>query len=423
MKVVIVHNSYQQPGGEDFVFQQECRLLEGRGHEVLRYERSNWDVDAYTGVNRLRLVKRTIWASDTRRDFEALLRREKPDLVHIHNTFVMISPSIYAACRDADVPVVQTLHNYRMFCPAATFFREGRVCEDCVDHGLMHGVWHACYRDSVAATAVTALMLMVHRQAGTWADAVDSYIALTEFSRLRFLRGGLPAERVFVKSNFVDPDPGVGPRDGEFVVFVGRLSPEKRVSTMLNAWSRLSEKGLDIPLWVIGGGPERAELEAEAKVRKLNNVVFKGLLPRPETIAAIGAARFLVFSSEWYENFPLTIAESFAKGVPVISSRLGAMAEIVDDNRTGIHFTPGDADDLAAKVEWGWKHPQLILAMGNEARREFEAKYMADANYQQLMHIYEQTLTRRGKPLPNRTRSRNFDPGNNVPKERNDATR
>lgn len=400
MKIVIVHNSYQQPGGEDFVFEQERRLLRERGHEVLSYERSNWDADAYTGVKRISLAKHTIWAGDTRREFAALLRREKPDLVHIHNTFIMISPSVYAACREADVPVVQTLHNYRLFCPAATFFRDGRVCEECVDHGLMRSIRHRCYRGSAATTAVTVLMLAIHRRAGTWTENVDSYIALTEFSRSRFLHGGLPAEKVFVKSNFVYPDPGMGPRNGNYAVFVGRLSPEKRVSTMLNAWSRLAEKKFDVPLWVIGGGPERSELEAEAKDRNLNNVVFKGLLPRPETIQAIGEARFLVFSSEWYENFPLTIVESFARGVPVISSRLGAMTEIVDDGRTGIHFTPGDADDLAAKVEWAWQHPDSMLAMGNEARREFEAKYLAEKNYQQLMDIYTNTLAKRGKLRP-----------------------
>jgi len=397
VKIVIVHNSYQQPGGEDFVFEQERRLLQERGHEVATYERSNWDADTYTGLKRLSLAKRTIWASDTRRDFAALLRRETPDLVHIHNTFIMISPSIYSACREADVPVVQTLHNYRLFCPAATFFRDGRVCEECVDHGLLHGVRHACYRDSMATTAVTALMLTIHRQAGTWTEGVESYISLTEFSRSRFLRAGLPADKVFVKPNFVHPDPGVGAGNGDYAVFVGRLSPEKRVSTMLNAWTKLAERKLDIPLWVVGGGPERSELEAEAKERKLDNVIFKGLLPRPETIAAIGAARFLVFSSEWYENFPLTIAESFARGVPVISSRLGAMQEIVDDGRTGIHFTPGDPDDLAAKVEWAWQHPHLTRVMGKEARLEFEAKYVADENYRQLMQIYNQTLVKRGK--------------------------
>jgi len=400
VKIIVVHNSYQQPGGEDFVFDQERQLLAERGHTVVAYRRSNFEVESYKGFKRLSLARRTIWASDTRREFADLLRREKPDLVHVHNTFVMISPSIYAACGELGVPVVQTLHNYRLFCPTATFFREGKVCEECVDHSLLRGVVHACYRKSVTATAVTALMLAVHRQAKTWTTGIDSYISLTKFSRDTCVRAGLPAEKVYVKPNFIHPDPGLGTGKGDYAVFVGRLSPEKRVSTMLNAWSRLAERGISIPLWVVGGGPERLELEAEAVQRKLTHIVFKGLLPRPETIASIRGARFLVFSSEWYENFPLTILESFASGVPVVSSRLGAMQEIVEDGRTGLHFTPGDADDLAAKVEWVWNHPEQMRAMGRAARGEYEAKYTADKNYEALMEIYRHTLMKRRTTSP-----------------------
>lgn len=400
MKIAIVHNSYQQPGGEDFVFEQERRLLEEKGHQVVAYHRSNWDAESYSGLKRLALAQRTIWARDVRREFAQLLLREKPDLVHVHNTFVMISPSIYSACQEQNVPVVQTLHNYRLFCPAATFFRDGRVCEECVDHGLLRGIQHACYRDSFSATAVTALMVAVHRQAGTWINGIDSYISLTEFSRSKALRAGLPAEKVFVKPNFIHPDPGLRNGKGEYAVFVGRLSPEKRVSTMLNAWSLLARRGCDIPLWVVGGGPERHELEVEMRERNLTSVIFKGLLPRSDAITAIGGARFLVFSSEWYENFPLTIAESFACGVPVICSRLGAMREIVEDGRTGLHFTASAPDDLAAKVEWAWNHPEHTRAMGREARREFEAKYTADKNYEQLMNIYRHTLARKGSLSP-----------------------
>lgn len=395
MKFVNVHNTYQRPGGEDFVFSQERQLLEEKGHKVVSYCRSNFEVESYSGLKQLDLAQRTIWARDVRKDFAELLRREKPDLVHIHNTFVMISPSIYAACREVGVPVVQTLHNFRLFCPGATFFRDGHVCEECVDHGLLRGVLHKCYRNSRSATAVTALMLAIHRRAGTWTSGIDSYISLTEFSRSRCIRGGLPSDKIFVKPNFVHPDPGMCTTAGGYAVFAGRLSPEKRVSIILDAWSRLAGQGISIPLWVVGGGPERVELEAEAQRRNLTNIVFKGLLPRSETIAAIKGARFLVFSSEWYENFPLTIVESFAGGVPVICSRLGAMQEIVEDGRTGLHFTPGDADDLAAKVEWSWKHPGSTRKMGREARAEYENKYTAEKNYEQLISIYELTLARR----------------------------
>jgi glycosyltransferase involved in cell wall biosynthesis len=391
MKILLVHNSYQQPGGEDVVFEQERRLLERAGHTVIAYCRSNWEVTAYSGLRRLQLAGRTIWARDVRQKFARLLDQEKPDLVHVHNTFVMVSPSIFSACRDADVPVVQTLHNYRLYCPASTFFRDGHVCEECVTHGLWRGIAHGCYHNSRATTAVVAMMLAVHRQRQTWKRDVDCYIALTKYARAKFLECGLPAEKVFVKPNFVHPDPGQRPSsEGAYALFVGRLSPEKRVSTVLAAWNRLRK--LNIPLIILGGGPQFGQMEKEAARQGLTSVDFRGQVSRNQTLEVMRKARFLVFPSEWYENFPVTIAESFACGVPVICSRMGAMQEIVDDGRTGLHFTTGDAADLSEKVEWAWNHPEDMAIMGNEARHEYETKYTAAKNYPILMEIYQRAM-------------------------------
>jgi len=391
-----VHNSYQQPGGEDVVFEQEGRLLERAGHSVVRYCRSNWEVDAYRGLGKLALIRRTVWANDSREEVARLLSHEKPDLAHVHNTFAMVSPSIFSACQEAGIPVVMTLHNYRLYCPAATCFRNGHTCEDCLDHSLWRGIYHGCYRGSHTETATVALMLAVHRQRQTWLQDVDYYIALTQFARDRFLRAGLPAEKVLVKPNFVEPDPGMRPDTmGDYVLFVGRLSPEKRVNTMLTAWSSLRS---NIPLVIIGGGPQRNELEQEKVRRGLARVTFLGQLPRNEALAAMRKARFLIFSSEWYENFPMTIAESFANGVPVICSRLGAMQEIIEDGRTGLFFTAGDAADLAEKVEIAWNDPQRLRLMGKEARQEFENKYTAEKNYPLLMEIYQHALKGRRQP-------------------------
>lgn len=361
-------------------------MLKNAGHDVILYQRSNWDVEKYQGLRKISLAKGTIWASDSRRDFLGLLQREKPEVVHVHNTFMMISPSIYSACREVGVPVVQTLHNYRLLCPGATLFREGKVCEDCVGHSLLPSVIHGCYHDSRSTTAVVAIMLTTHRQRGTYQNEVTSYVALTEFSRRKFIEGGLPADKIFVKPNFVDPDPAARTSDGDYALFVGRLSPEKRVSTVLAAWKRLPR---NIPIRVIGGGPDRAQLEAQAVKDGLENVQFLGQLPREQTLAAINNARFLVFSSEWYENFPVTIAEAFACSTPVVASKMGAMEEIVSEGRTGLFFTSGDPDDLAQRVQWAWNHPDEIRAMGKEARREYESKYTAAKNYPQLMEIYE----------------------------------
>jgi glycosyltransferase involved in cell wall biosynthesis len=391
MKILVVHNTYQQPGGEDVVFEQECQLLENAGHSVITYRRSNWEAANYSG---LRLVGKAIWARDARQQFARLLDQEKPDLVHVHNTFIMVSPSIYSACREADVPVVQTLHNYRLFCPGATFFRDGHVCEDCVQHGLWRGVIHGCYHDSRAATAAVALMLTVHRRRQTWDREVDCFIALTECARNKFLEVGLPPEKVFVKPNFVHPDPCLSANsEREYALFVGRLSPEKRVSTMLAAWSRLRK--LNIPLVILGGGPELEHVEKEVLRNGLTSVSLQGQVSRNQTLAMMHKARFLVFPSEWYENFPVTIAEAFACSLPVICSRMGAMQEIVEDGRTGLQFRTGDAADLAEKVEWAWNHPENMEFMGNQARREYETKYTAAKNYPILMNIYQHALRRK----------------------------
>ncbi|HUD65762.1 MAG TPA: glycosyltransferase [Candidatus Sulfotelmatobacter sp.] len=392
MKIIIVHNHYKQHGGEDVVFDQERELLKRKGHDVQVYCRHNSEIDSYTGVQRLVLLRKAIWADDTYRDFGEVLRREKPDIVHIHNIWVMISPSIYWACHDAGVPVVQTFHNYRLMCPAGTFFREGKTCEECLDHGQWRSVLHGCYRDSRSITAAKALMLAVHRRKGTWTNAIDYFITLSQFSRNQYLRGGFSPEKLFVKPNFVYPDPGVCMDKGDYAVFVGRLSPEKRVSTVLDAWTRLSSP---VQLLIIGGGPEAGQLEADAAARGLTDVHFKGHLPREQGLEFMRRARFLIFSSEWYENFPVTIAEAFACGVPVICSRMGAMQEIVEDGRTGLHFTPGNAEDLAAKVNWAWRHPDRLQQMGEEARQEYESKYTDEKNYPLLMNIYQHAISKR----------------------------
>lgn len=396
MKIIIVHNRYKQPGGEDVVFEQERDLLERAGHKVLVYCRSNKDVDSYPGLTRLVLLKKAIWSEDTYKDFGDMLRREKPDVVHVHNIWVLISPSIYGACKDAGVPVVQTFHNYRLMCPAGTFFRDGKTCEECLNHGQWRSVLHGCYRDSRVMTGAKELMLAIHRWKGTWAG-IDSYITLSEFSRKQFLRGGFPAEKLFVKPNFVHPDPGMCPEKENYGVFIGRLSPEKRVSTILNSWAQLREP---VELHIIGGGPQDLQLQRQAALLGLTQIHFHGHLPREKAISFMQRARFLIFSSEWYENFPVTIAEAFACGVPVICSRLGAMQEIVRDGHTGLHFIPGDAGDLAAKVEWAWNNLGRMEEMGREARKEYENKYTAEKNYPMLMEIYERTVAGLGSKTP-----------------------
>jgi glycosyltransferase involved in cell wall biosynthesis len=295
--------------------------------------------------------------------------------------------------------VVQTLQNYRLLCPAATLQNDGCVCEECLGRSPWRGVLHACYRDSRAATAVVVLMLSVHRWLGTWSKMVDYYIALTEFVRAKFIEGELPAEKIVVKPHFVFRDPGVRDGRGEYALFVGRLAEEKGLRTLLAAWERLNNR---VPLEIVGDGPLRAELVAQVSRLGLSRVwrgkpaatsiSFHGHLTPDHLTPVMKRARFLLFPSIWYEPFGLTNVEAFACGVPVIASRLGAMQEIVEDGRTGLHFTPGDADDLAAKVDWAWTHPDEMQVMGRAARAEYDAKYTAERNYQMLRGIYQRVL-------------------------------
>jgi glycosyltransferase involved in cell wall biosynthesis len=381
MKLLLVHESYQQPGGEDQVFASEVELLASHGHEVLRYTAHN---DAVRQLNKLALACRTSWSQTTYQDMRAVLQRERPQIVHVHNTLPLLSPAVYYAAGAARVPVVQTLHNYRLLCPRALLLREQRICEDCVGRRVAWpGVVHACYRQSRGATGAVAVMLGLHRLLGTWSRRVNRYIALTEFMRQKFIQGGFSASQIVVKPNFVSPDPRVGDHDGGYALFVGRLSPEKGVQTLLHAWRRHG----CMPLKIAGEGPLQNLADGSPP-----GVEWLGRQPHEEVVALMKQALVLVFPSECYEGFPAAIAEAFATGLPVVASRLGAMGEIVRDRQTGLLFTPGDANDLGAKIAWARGHPADLVNMGRRARDEFERKYTAERNYQLLRDIYDGVL-------------------------------
>jgi glycosyltransferase involved in cell wall biosynthesis len=282
--------------------------------------------------------------------------------------------------------VVQTLHNFRLMCLNALFLREGKVCEDCMGHLPWRGVARACYRGSRAASAVLAGMLTLHRGLGTYQNKVARYIALNEFCRGKFIEGGLPAEQVVVKPNFVDfAAPLPSPRAG--LLFVGRLSVEKGVTTLAQAMA-LSP---DAALRVAGDGPEAGVLDGVA------GVVWLGSLPGEAVRQEMSRAAALVVPSICYENFPRTIAEAFACGLPVIASRIGALADIVQNGETGLLFEPGNPRDLADKMAWAQAHPEQMAAMGRNARAQYEAKFSAEVNYQCLMEIYAGVLAEQRK--------------------------
>ncbi len=393
LNIISVHNRYLMAGGEDQVFESEARLLRERGHQVTQVEEQNAYPDSV--AKKIGMAVDCVWSRRWHREFRTLLQKSRPDVVHIHNFFPRISPSIYYACRREGVPVVQTLHNYRLLCAGAELYRNGKVCEECLDHGVLRGVRYGCYQGSKLGTAVLTLMVDVHRRARTWTNMVDCYIALTEFSRHKLIAGGLPADRVRVKPNFVLPDPGAKAGPGEYALFVGRLVKSKGVPAMLEAWKELPA----IPLHIVGDGPCSEQIGAAQMAGKLPSVTYRGRLPRAETLAAMKTARFLVFPSEWYEGFPVTIAEAFACGVPVVASRLGAMQEIIEDGVTGLHFEAGDVQDLRRKAQWAWEHPAEMQEMGRRARQEFEQKYTAEQNILMLEQAYDFAMASRGKQV------------------------
>lgn len=381
MRVLLAHNRYVHRGGEDAVFDQESALLRAHGHDVVEYLRDNRDLPQSSDA---RLALDTVWASRSHGEARRVMRQLRPDILHVHNTLPQISPAIYYAAADCNVPVVQTLHNYRLLCANGMLMRDGGVCEDCVGRSVgMPAIVHRCYRGSRLASISVVSTIAFHRAIGTWNRKVARYIALCEFARDKMLQAGLPPDRVVVKPNFSrDRHVGVdldGPRAG--ALYLGRLSVEKGVDVLIDAW-----RGLDVPINVIGTGT----LEERMRSAAASRVTMHGFLSDEEVTAAMRRASFLVMPSIVYEGFPMVVAETFSAGTPIIASRIGALAELVQDGLTGLHFNPGDPADLAAKVRWAYEHPAEMAEMGSNARRRYESSYTPEANYTRLIEIYEQ---------------------------------
>jgi glycosyltransferase involved in cell wall biosynthesis len=392
MRILLLHNSYRQgASGEYTVFASEKALLESRGNAVLVYERSNDDIESFTPWRKLSLLWETSWSKRSYRDIKELIRRERPDVAHFHNTLPLISPSAYYACQEEGVPVVQTLHNYRLFCAAGIMLRSGRACEECLHHGPWRGVRYGCYRGSRVQTAAVAHMVSSHRRARTWTEQVDAYIALTEFSRRKFVQAGVPAEKIFVKPNFLNGDRLGLSAGGAYAIYLGRLTSNKGVRTMLSAWRELP----DVPLKIVGDGPLRGELERAAASDGLRQVDFLGHQSWERCMELLQGAGFLVLPSEHHEGFPCVVAEAYGLGKPVLGSRQEPLPELIEDGETGMLFETGCAGDLAEKARRLCQDRDRLANMGTAARRTFDAKYTAERNYQALMQIYQAVISKR----------------------------
>jgi len=386
MRILLCHNYYQQPGGEDQSFAAEAALLESHRHQVTRFTEHN---DSIRDLAAWRVAAKTVYNREAALKLRTLMRDFRPDVVHCTNTFPLVSPAVYYAARDCDVAVVQSLRNYRQLCPNALLFRDGKVCEECVGKSFAWpGIRHGCYRNSRLASAVVAGMTSWHELIGTWRNRVDLYFTLTEFARQKFIQAGWSPEQIAIKPNFVAPDPGWHRGPGNYAIFVGRLSSEKGIQSLLEAWRTLPG---DMMLKIVGQGP--LEDEVRAYSREDPRVEVLGHRALSEVLSLISEARLLVMPSIWYETFGRTIIESFACGTPVVVSNLGAMAELVEDGVTGCHFTAGASADLAAKILSMWHHTSLG-DFRHACRRRYETHYTANRNYQLLIDIYDRAIAR-----------------------------
>lgn len=385
VRILMLHNRYLQRGGEDTSFQMEVDMLRRRGCTVITHEENN---ERIRELGVVRTALRASWSLESYRKIRELLRDERCDILHVQNFFPLFTPSVYYAGHAEGVPVVQTLRNYRLMCPVGTFNRDGRVCEDCRNKLFpWPGVIHRCYRGSATATMAVGAMTTLNRAIGTWHEKVDAYIVLTNFMRQKFIAGGFPAEKLHVKPNFLDPDPLPGSGDGEYALYAGRLSEEKGISTLLKAWEKVGDQ---LPLKIAGEGPlEPMVREAAARMPLIE---YLGMQSSSEVIRLMGEAAMFIMPTEFYEGHPRAAIEAFARQVPIVSSEIGAMAEIVEDKKSGLLFSPGNAEQMADNVRWAMNHRSELRQMGIRGRRLFEENYAADQNFPALMRIYERAI-------------------------------
>jgi glycosyltransferase involved in cell wall biosynthesis len=382
MKVLAVHNRYQMRGGEDTVFDSEVLLLAAAGAAVTTFVVTN---DKITGVgSRISSFLQAPYNLLSYRKFARILAAEKPDVVHVHNFFPLLTPAIFDVCRSQRVAVVFTLHNFRITCANGLLFRDGKPCRLCINGSPYSAVLYRCYRGSLLGSLAVANMIALHRWRGTWRRSVNRFIALSEFGRDHFISAGVPGSLIKIKPNFVHDRAGASDDNSnrEGILYVGRLSPEKGIGVLLDAWKRMS-----VPLTIVGSGP----LEPAVRAMQTPAVKFLGPLEAAEVTALMKRSRFLVVPSVCYEQLPMVVIEAFAAGLPVIASRIGSLEYLVSDARTGYHFQAGNALDLANVATKAMSLPKpASLLLGQEARATYLSYYTPERNLRLLLEIYQE---------------------------------
>jgi glycosyltransferase involved in cell wall biosynthesis len=350
---------------------------------VVRYSRRSAEI---TGISRWDLARDSIWSRRTYDEVRALIARERPDVLHSTNIIPLISPSVYDAGHAEGVAIVQALRNYRQICPGALLLRNGRVCEQCLHKTVAWpAVVHGCYQNSPIFSAAATASQALHRVRHGWNGRVDMYFAPSEFTRRKYIEAGLPADRIGVSPNWLHPDPGPGSGAGGYAVFVGRLSHEKGLDTLLSAWTRVQG---DVRLVIVGDGPLAGTVTAAASVD--SRIDWRGHQPKPEVLRIVGEATCLVMPSITYETFGRTIVEAFSRGTPAVVSGMGPMAELVQKGRTGFHIRVGDPENLAEQVQRIFQlGPAEQRRMREAARRDYLEQFTGAQTYAMLMQIYE----------------------------------
>ncbi len=384
----MVHNYHQFRGGDDEAAEQDVQMLQQQGHSVELYFRHNDDIKDFSGLRKALLFLEPTVSVKSYQDLKSKIKQWQPDLVHFQGFFPLVSPASYYACAECQVPVVQTLHDYRLLCAASTFFRQGQVCEACLHTSPLPSIRYGCYRQSRLQTASVALMLGVHHGLGTWQRQVAAFLVPSEFARQKFIQGGLDERRIFIRPNFLSQDPGMAEGTRHGVLYVGRLSAEKGIEVLLRAWRSLPH----VPLKIIGNGPMRDWVTDYIQTHQLQQVELTGHLPLNTVIQSLQTAQLLVLPSVCYETFGRTILEAYAAGTPVIVSNLGAIAELVQPDITGKLFPPGDAAALADTVQAALDHPAQLEQWGRAARQVYEQRFQAHRAYEQLMAVYKAVL-------------------------------
>lgn len=384
-KILMVHNYYQIGGGEHIVFANEKQLLIDRGHTVFEYTRHNDEIKRFRDKLIIPLV--AIFNLRTYFDVKKILKKENIDVVHCHNTFPLISPAVYYAAKSCNVSVVQTIHNFRFLCANGIFYRNGEICEECVNKTIFASIKYGCYRGSKLGTAVVAIMLQLHRWLGTFDKKVDKYIVLTEFNKKK-LSILISKDKITVKPNFspVEAKTNIGHYNKDNFIFVGRLEESKGIKFILNTWKN---KDVRQKIVVIGDGPLRQYVKKSSN--ECEFIEYIGPQTHEKTMEYMKHSKALIFASKWYEGFPMVLLEAMSQGIAIITVDIGNAASIVVDSQIGLHYKSNDAQDFINKINF-LNEQSVYERLGDSAKQYFSNKYTSTINYEMLINIYKEVM-------------------------------